>query len=301
MAEQKNYYEILGIPKDASKDVIKDAYRKLALQYHPDRNKSPGAEEKFKEISEAYAVLSDDEKRQQYDNLGKTGFDQKYTREDIFRGADFDSIFRDMGVSSGFGDLFSVFFNGQDFIQRQRPIRGRDIGYEVYITLEEAAHGVEKEIPIQRIEKDRKRLVRRERKITVKIPVGIPEGYRLRLPGEGDAPPEKGHSGDLYIIIHTMPHQYFKREGDDLLYNLHINIPQAALGTEVTIPAIEGKAALRIHPGTQPGQILRVKGRGMPRMDGYGRGDLRVRVNVVVPKKLTQHQRALLEELSKEL
>jgi DnaJ-class molecular chaperone len=211
------------------------------------------------------------------------------------------SIFRDMGVSSGFGDLFSVFFNGQDFIQRQRPIRGRDIGYEVYITLEEAAHGVEKEIPIQRIEKDRKRLVRRERKITVKIPVGIPEGYRLRLPGEGDAPPEKGHSGDLYIIIHTMPHQYFKREGDDLLYNLQINIPQAALGTEVTIPAIEGKAALRIHPGTQPGQILRVKGRGMPRMDGYGRGDLRVRVNVVVPKKLTQHQRALLEELSKEL
>ena len=301
MAEQKNYYEILGIPKDASKDVIKDAYRKLALQYHPDRNKSPGAEEKFKEISEAYAVLSDDEKRQQYDNLGKTGFDQKYTREDIFRGADFDSIFRDMGVSSGFGDLFSVFFNGQDFIQRQRPIRGRDIGYEVYITLEEAAHGVEKEIPIQRIEKDRKRLVRRERKITVKIPVGIPEGYRLRLPGEGDAPPEKGPSGDLYIIIHTMPHQYFKREGDDLLYNLQINIPQAALGTEVTIPAIEGKAALRIHPGTQPGQILRVKGGGMPRMDGYGRGDLRVRVNVVVPKKLTQHQRALLEELSKEL
>jgi curved DNA-binding protein len=301
LAEQKNYYEILGIPKDASKDVIKDAYRKLALQYHPDRNKSPGAEEKFKEISEAYAVLSDDEKRQQYDNLGKTGFDQKYTREDIFRGADFDSIFRDMGVSSGFGDLFSVFFNGQDFIQRQRPIRGRDIGYEVYITLEEAAHGVEKEIPIQRIEKDRKRLVRRERKITVKIPVGIPEGYRLRLPGEGDAPPEKGPSGDLYIIIHTMPHQYFKREGDDLLYNLHINIPQAALGTEVTIPAIEGKAAFRIHPGTQPGQILRVKGRGMPRMDGYGRGDLRVRVNVVVPKKLTQHQRALLEELSKEL
>jgi len=301
LAEQKYYYEILGIPKDASKDVIKDAYRKLALQYHPDRNKSPGAEEKFKEISEAYAVLSDDEKRQQYDNLGKTGFDQKYTREDIFRGADFDSIFRDMGVSSGFGDLFSVFFNGQDFIQRQRPIRGRDIGYEVYITLEEAAHGVEKEIPIQRIEKDRKRLVRRERKITVKIPVGIPEGYRLRLPGEGDAPPEKGPSGDLYIIIHTMPHQYFKREGDDLLYNLQINIPQAALGTEVTIPAIEGKAALRIHPGTQPGQILRVKGRGMPRMDGYGRGDLRVRVNVVIPKKLTQHQRALLEELSKEL
>jgi len=114
MTEKRNYYEILGVPKNASKDVIKDAYRKLALQYHPDRNKSPEAEEKFKEISEAYAVLSDDGKRQQYDTLGEPGFDQRYSREDIFRGADFDSIFRDMGVSSGFGDLFNVFFGGQD-------------------------------------------------------------------------------------------------------------------------------------------------------------------------------------------
>ncbi len=362
MAEKKNYYEILGVPKDASKDAIKDAYRKLALQYHPDRNKSPGAEEKFKEISEAYAVLSDDEKRQQYDNLGSTGFDQRYSREDIFRGADFDSIFRDMGVSSGFDDLFSVFFGGQEYEQRQRAIRGRDLGYEVYITLEEAAHGVEKEIQVPRIERcpvcggsgaapgstvqtcpichgsgkvqkttrrgpgmimqivpcsacngtgqrivspcrncNGKGLVKRERKITVKIPVGIPEGYQLRLEGEGDASVDEGPSGDLYLMIHVMPHQYFKRDGDDLLYNLYINIPQAALGTEVTIPAIEGKAELRIHPGTQPGQILRVRGRGMPKMSGYGRGDLRVRVNVRVPEKLTQRQRALMEELAKEL
>ena len=301
MAEKKNYYEILGIPKDASTDVIKDAYRKLALQYHPDRNKSPGAEEKFKEISEAYAVLSDDAKRQQYDNLGSTGFEQRYNREDIFRGADFDSIFHDMGVSSGFGDLFSVFFGGGDFEETQRAIRGRDLGCEVYITLEEAERGVEKEIEVPRIERYGKRLVKRERKITVKIPVGIPEGYRLRLEGQGDAPPEEGPSGDLYIIIHIMPHQYFKREGDDLLYNLYISIPQAALGAEVTIPAIEGKAGLRIHPGSQPGQILRVRGRGMPKMGGYGRGDLRVRVNVVIPKKLTQRQRVLLEDLAKEL
>jgi len=301
MAEKKNYYEILGIPKDASKDVIKDAYRKLALQYHPDRNKSPGAEEKFKEISEAYAVLSDDEKRQQYDNLGSTGFDQKYSREDIFRGADFDSIFRDMGVSSGFGDLFSVFFGGRDFEEEERAIRGRDLGYEVYITLEEAARGVEKEIQVPRIEREGKRLVKRERKITVKIPVGIPEGYQLRLQGQGDAPPDEGPSGDLYIMIHMLPHQYFKRDGDDLLYNLYISITQAALGAEVTIPAIEGKAALRIHPGTQPGQILRVRGRGMPKMGGHGRGDLRVRVNVIVPNKLTQRQRNLLEDLAKEL
>jgi molecular chaperone DnaJ len=267
-----------------------------------------------------------------------------------------------MGVSSGFGDLFSVFFGGRDFEQRQRAIRGRDLGYEVYITLEEAARGVEKDIQVPRIEKcpvcrgsgaapgssvqtcpvckgsgkvqntrrrgsgmfvqvvqcpackgtgqrivspcrncNGKGLVKRERKITVKIPVGIPEGYQLRLEGQGDAPPDQGPSGDLYIMIHMIPHQHFKREGDDLLYNLYINIPQAALGAEVTIPAIEGKAGLRIHPGTQPGQILRVKGRGMPRMDGYGRGDLRVRVNVRVPEKLTQRQRALMEELAKEL
>jgi molecular chaperone DnaJ len=364
MAEKKNYYEILGVPKDASKDVIKDAYRKLALQYHPDRNKSPGAEEKFKEISEAFAVLSDEGKRQQYDNLGSSGFDQKYTREDKFRGADFDSIFRDAGVSSGFGDLFNIFFGGGggDYEESQSAIQGRDLGYEVYITLEEAARGVKKEIEVPRIEKCQvcggsgaasgssvqtcsvcrgsgkvqnarrrgastfvqvvpcsacngtgqtigspcrscsgKGLVKRERKITVKIPVGIPEGYRLRLEGQGDASPDEGPPGDLYLIIHMMPHQYFKREGDDLLYNLSITITQATLGTEVTIPAIEGKAGLKIHPGTQPGQILRVKGRGMPKMGGYGRGDLRVRVNVVVPEKLTQHQKALLEELSKEL
>jgi curved DNA-binding protein len=301
MAEKKSYYEILGIPKGSSKDVIKDAYRKLAMQYHPDRNKSPGAEEKFKEISEAYAVLSDDEKRKQFDNLGSTGFDQRYSREDIFRGADFDSIFRDMGVSSGFGDLFSVFFDGQDFVERRRAIRGRDLGYEVYITLEEATRGVEKEIEVPRIERSQKGLVKRERKITVKIPVGISEGYQLRLEGQGDAAQDGGHSGDLYIMIHMMPHQYFKRDGDDLVYNLYINITQATLGAEVTIPAIEGKAGLKIHPGTQPGQILRVRDRGMPRMGRYGRGDLRVRVNVVVPKKITQRQKTLLEEFAKEL
>jgi len=362
MTEKRNYYEILGVPKDASKDVIKDAYRKLALQYHPDRNKSPEAEEKFKEISEAYAVLSDDGKRQQYDNLGGAGFDQRYSREDIFRGADFDSIFRDMGVSSGFGDLFNVFFGGRDFEERQEVISGRDLRCEVNIALEEAARGVEKEIEIPRIERCEvcggsgaapgtsvqtcpkckgsgklqntsgsefgtfvqvvpcsackgrgqiivspcrnckgKGRVKRARKITVKIPVGVNEGYQLRLKGQGEAPTGEGPSGDLYILIHMAPHQYFRRDGDNLLYNLNISFTQAALGAEVTIPAIEGKANLRIHPGTQSGQILRVKGRGMPRIGGYGRGDLRVRVNVVVPEKLTQRQRALLEELAKEL
>ncbi len=362
MTEKKDYYEILGVPKNASKEMIKDAYRKLALQYHPDRNKSPEAEEKFKEISEAYAVLSDDGKRQQYDTLGDAKFDQEYSREDIFRGADFETIFRDMGVSSGFDDLFNVFFRGQDFEEKQQVIRGRDLRCEVSITLEEAAKGVEKEIDIPRIERCEvcggsgaargtsvitcpkckgtgklkntsrsgsgtfvqfvqcsacegkgqtitspcrnckgKGRVRREREITVKIPVGITEGYQLRLEGQGEAPPGEGPSGDLYILIHMVPHRYFIRDGDNLLYNLYISFTQAALGAEVTIPAIEGKANLRIHPGTQSGQILRVKGKGMPRLGGYGRGDLRVRVNVVVPEKLTQHQRALLEELAKDL
>lgn len=143
--------------------------------------------------------------------------------------------------------------------------------------------------------------MKRERKITVKIPAGIDEGYQLRLEGQGEAPPDEGPSGDLYILIHMAPHQHFRRDGDDLFYNLEIGFPQAALGAEVTIPTIEGKADLRIHPGTQPGQILRVKGKGIPRIRGYGRGDLRVRVNVVIPEKLTQHQRALIEELAKEL
>jgi molecular chaperone DnaJ len=154
MAEKRDYYEVLGVPKTVSKDEIKDAYRKLAMQYHPDRNKAPDAEEKFKEISEAYAVLSDDEKRQQYDMLGHAGFDQRYTREDIFRGADFDSIFRDIGFGSGFRDLFSMFFGGQGFDQEyeERPTRGQDLAYDLQITLEDAARGAEREMNVPRTE-----------------------------------------------------------------------------------------------------------------------------------------------------
>ena len=148
MAEKKDYYEVLGVQRDASKDEIKDAYRKLAMQFHPDRNKDAGAEERFKEISEAYAVLSDDQKRQQYDTLGHSGFDQRYTSEDIFRGADFDSIFRDMG----FGDIFRTFFGGGGFGERKSN-RGQDLAFDLEITLEEAASGTEKEVEIPRTEK----------------------------------------------------------------------------------------------------------------------------------------------------
>jgi len=361
MAEKRDYYEVLGVQKSASKDEIKDAYRKLAMQYHPDRNKAPEAEEKFKEISEAYAVLSDDEKRQQYDTLGHPDFDQRYTQEDIFRGADFSSIFRDLG--GGFGDIFRYFFGGGfggGF--NERVNRGQDLAYELEITLEEAAKGAEKDIEIPRTEKCdvchgsgaspgtspqtcprcngagqvqnmRKSsfamyvqvtpcpncrgkgvliespckncrgtgLVRKRRKISVKIPVGIDEGYQLRLRGEGEMAPNGGEAGDLYVLVRIRPNESFMRDGDDLLHMLIIGYPQAALGAEVSVPTLEGPLTVKLHPGTQPDEVIRLKGKGMPRFRGYGKGDLLVRVGISVPEKLTQHQRALLEELAKEL
>jgi molecular chaperone DnaJ len=361
MAEKRDYYEVLGVQRNASKDEIKDAYRKLAMQYHPDRNKAPDAEEKFKEISEAYAVLSDDEKRQQYDVLGHAGFDQRYSREDIFRGADFDSIFRDLGF--GFGDIFRYFFGGGfggGFGERIN--RGQDLVYDLEITLEEAARGTEKEMEIPRTEKCdvcngsgaspgtsprtcprcngagkvqhmRKSsfamyvqvtscptcrgkgtlidspcknchgtgLVKKRRKISVKVPVGIDEGYQLRLRGEGEMAPNGGSPGDLYVLVHIVPHEFLVREGDDLLYVLMIGYPQAALGAEVSVPTLEGPTTVKIHPGTQPGEVIRLKGKGMPRFRGYGKGDLLVRVGISVPKKLTPQQRTLLEQLTKEL
>ena len=359
MAEKRDYYEVLGVPRNASKDQIKDTYRKLAMQFHPDRNKSPEAEEKFKEISEAYAVLSDDEKRQQYNALGHAGFDQRYTREDIFRGADFDSVFRDLG----FGDLFRAFFGGGGFGGefRERSNRGQDLVYDLEITLEEAAHGTEKEIEVPRTEKCdvcggsgaspgtsprtcprcngagkiqnmRKTgfamyvqvtpcptcrgkgvlidspckncrgsgLVKKRRRISVKIPVGIDEGYQLRTPfplqvGQGDEP------GDLYVQMHVVPNELFMREGDDLMHVLIISYPQAALGGDVSVPTLEGPTTVRIHPGTQPGETLRLRGKGMPRFRGYGKGDLLIRIGISVPEKLTSEQRALLEQLGREL
>jgi len=361
MAEKRDYYEVLGVSRNASKDEIKDAYRKLAMQYHPDRNKAVGAEEKFKEISEAYAVLSDDEKRQQYDTLGHAGFDQRYTAEDIFRGADFESIFRDIGF--GFGDLFHTFFGGGfgggGF--RERINRGQDLVYDLEITLEEAAKGTEKDIEIPRTEKCevcsgsgaspgtsprtcpkcngagkvqhmRKSsfamyvqvtpcstcrgkgmlidspcknchgtgLVKKHRKISVKIPVGIDEGYQLRLRGEGEMAPNGGEAGDLYVLVHITQHELFMREGDDLWHVLMLSYPQAALGTEVSVPTLDGTTTVQIRPGTQAGETIRLKGKGMPRFRGYGKGDLLVRVGISVPEKLTSKQRALLEQLAEE-
>lgn len=359
----RDYYEVLGVQRAASDKDIKTAYRKMALKYHPDRNKSPEAEEKFKEMSEAYAVLSDDEKRRQYDVLGHAGFDQRYTTEDIFRGADFESIFRNLG-GFGLGDFFSYFFGRQDF--GRRAVKGRDLVYELRIPLEDAAKGVEKKLRVSRTEKcevcngsgadpstvvrtcpkcrgtgkvrsvQRNRfttfvrvtpcasckgrgqiidkpcqncsgigLVEKDRKITVKIPAGIDDQYQLRLRGEGEMP-LSGDSrtilpGDLYVLVHVIPHKQFKRNGDDLLFNLEVGFPQVALGTKIKVPTLEGDTEVEIRQGTQPGEIVRLKGKGMPRLRGRGRGDLLIQVEVGVPRKLTKRQKTLLEELANEM
>jgi molecular chaperone DnaJ len=359
MAEKRDYYEVLGVQKNSSKDEIKDAYRKLAMQYHPDRNKAPEAEEKFKEISEAYAVLSDDQKRQKYDTLGHQGFEQQYTEEDIFRGADFNDIFG--GSGGGFSDIFRMFFGGGGGFG-ERVNRGQDLLYELNIALEDAARGTEKEIEVPRTEKcdvcggsgaqpgtqaktcprcggagrvqqvmrspfgnimnvttcpvcrgkgrvvetpckncRGSGLVRKRRKITVKVPPGIDEGYQLRLRGEGDMAGNGGEPGDLYVLVHILPHDLFVRDGDDLHYVLLTSYPQVVLGADAQVPTLEGSTTVRIHPGTQVGEIIRLRGKGMPRFRGYGRGDLLIRVGISVPEKVTGSQRALLEQLAKEM
>ncbi|MDR2204293.1 MAG: molecular chaperone DnaJ [Nitrososphaerota archaeon] len=355
MTQKRDYYEVLGVAKNATSDQIKESYRKLAMQYHPDRNKETGAEDKFKEISEAYAVLSDSQKRAQYDNLGHAGFDQRYTREDIFRGTDFDSIFRDSGFV---GDIFRTFFGGSGFGGGfERANRGQDIGYNVEVTLEEAAKGVDREIQIPRTEscdtcngsgakpgtspticpkcqgkgkiqnkhgfvffvqdcpqcRGRGRhvespcgscnglgVVRRKRNITVKIPKGIDHGSRLRLRGEGEMAANGGEAGDLYVIVNVLPHRLFERDGDDLYRVEMITFPQATLGAEISVPTLDGPAIVKISPGTQYGETITVKGGGMPRMRGYGKGDLIVRIGIVVPEKLTSQQQILMEQLAKE-
>jgi molecular chaperone DnaJ len=264
-----------------------------------------------------------------------------------------------LGFGFDLGDVFSFFFGDRGF--RGGAVRGRDLAYDLEITLEEAANGAEKDIEIERIEKcdvcggsgaapntspkqcsrcngsgriqsttrnafgmfvrvvpcptcgGKGRIIdtpcpkcrgsglaERERKISVKIPPGIDEGYQLRLPGEGEITPGAESPGDLYVLIHVAPHSYFKRDEDDLIYNLTIGFPQAALGTEVSIPTLEGNTNLKIHPGTQPGEIIRLKGKGMPRFRRHGRGDIQVRVDIAIPKKLTSQQRTLLEQLAKE-
>lgn len=360
MATKRDYYEILGVDKKASADDIKSAYRKLAMQYHPDKNKSPDAEEKFKEISESYAVLSDQNKRQQYDQFGHAGIDMRYSQEDIFRGADFEDLFKDLGGSGsgrGRGSIFDIFFGGGG--QREGPRRGSDILYELSINLEDAAFGKAVELEVPRTETcdtchgsgakpgtSPKKCstchgsgqvnktqntpfgrfmttstcgtcrgtgtiidspcstchgsgnVQRRRKIEVKIPPGVDTGSRLRVTGEGEAGGKGGPTGDLYVEMNVRSHTIFTRNENDIIMEATISFTQAALGDEIIVPTLDGKAEMKIPPGTQNGHVFRLKGRGIPGLYNSGKGDELVRIKVVVPTKLTDRQKELLREFA---
>ena len=311
----KDYYKILGVSKGASAEDIKKAYRKLALKYHPDQNKGDkSAEDKFKEISEAYAVLSDPEKRKNYDMFGAEGFQHKYSQEDIFRGFDFGSIFSEFGSRGGGrgANPFSQFFSGMGgagqhqyhssgspfgscngggcHSQAQNP-KGSDLIYELSISLEELTQTTDKIIAYQ--------LNGRPEKVSVKIPAGIAHGKKLRLRGKGHPSPYGGQSGDLYVKIKVLDHPIFRRENNNLYSKHPIAFSAAVLGTELEIPTIDQKLLkLKIPPGTQNNAKFRLKSYGLPTANGNGRGDAYAEINIEIPKKLNRKQKSLVKSLT---
>ena len=360
MPVKRDYYEILGVPKNAAVDAIKKAYRTMALKYHPDRvppEKKKEAEEQFKEVSEAYAVLSDEKKRSLYDQYGHSGIDQRYTAEDIFKGADFGSIFESAGFENIFGDIFGdlgfdIFGGGPS--RRKRSERGRDIQIEVDITFLEAARGVSKDIKYPRYETcgvckgsgakpgskkttcpqckgqgqiivsggffrmsqtcpqcrgegslvsafcpecNGETRVKKTHKLEVKVPAGVDTGSQLRIRGEGEV--GKSSKGDLYIILNVLPHPKFARSGNDIIYETTISMAKAALGGELEVPTLEGNVKMKIPAGTQPDKIFRLRGKGIPDLHGYAKGDELVKVKIEIPLSLNAQQRKLIEDFAK--
>ncbi len=320
------YYKILGVSKESTPEEIKKAYRKLALKYHPDRNKgNKEAEDKFKQISEAYAVLSDTEKRQQYDTFGSADFQQRYSQEDIFRNVDLGSILKEFGINFGFGgfsggqfrqasggyagnpfeDLFGTSGMGggqrtsQTFRsgfpgagQSAKPVKGSDAVLELPITLNEVLTGAEKTISLGRGS--------HAEKVNVKIPAGIQTGKKLRVSGKGSPSPVGGPPGDLYLLIKVQSHELFTRDGNDLVIEKKIPYSAALLGTEIAVPSLEGKQLkVKVPPGIQPNAKLRIKGHGLPDGPIAPRGNIYVKINVDIPKKLDDKQKDLIEQLSK--
>jgi molecular chaperone DnaJ len=360
MSTQRDYYEILGVDRSASADDIKKAYRKLAMQYHPDRNKGDAkAEEKFKEVGEAYAVLSDADKRARYDRFGHA-----------MAGAG-------AGQGGGFGGGFEFdlsdalrqfmeggLFGGSMFGERSRGgstrIRGNDLQVKLALTLEEIATGVKKKIKVKRHGKcpecggsgakkgtSQKQCptchgtgqvrqvsntflgqfvniqscpqchgsgqiiadpcpscrgegrAHEEKIIDVDIPAGVSAGQYLTLRGEGNAGPRGGQAGDLIVLIEEQEHEYFVRDGDNIVYTLLLTIPQIVLGDEVDVPTLNGRARLKIDPGTEPGRVLRMRGKGLPTLNGYHTGDQLVEIHLFVPKRLSSREKDLLNELKK--
>ncbi len=287
----KDYYQVLGVPRDATPDVIKKAYRKLAVKFHPDKN--PGnaqAEEKFKEVTEAYAVLSDAEKRRQYDQFGEAGFHQRYSREDIFQGADLGDIFREFGI--GGDDIFSHLFGGgrgrgASFGGRPRAIKGQDFVMALKIPLRQAVTGGEQRIDYSR-EKQREQL-------QVRIPPGVESGQKLRVAGKGGPSPTGGPPGDLFLEIEVEPDPLMTRDGDNLLVPVQVPFSGVCLGTTVAVPTLAGEKRVKVPAGMQCGSKIRLRGFGV-QVEGR-KGDLYAIIEVKVPKTLTSAQLALVEQL----
>jgi len=352
---QRDYYEVLGVPRNASNDDLKGAFRKLARQYHPDVNKETDAEERFKEINEAYAVLSDADRRAAYDRFGHAGVKGAGGAQDFTVDfSDFADIFGDLFGFGGFGRTTRR--------SRNAPRRGADLAYRVDLAFEEAVFGVEREIDITRdeicatcngtgaepgtspvrcntcngtgeVRQVRQTLLgsmvqvatcptcngagetiaspchtcrgrgleQRTRRKVVSIPGGVDGGTQIRLGGEGQPGANGGPNGNLYITINVQPHKFFRRRDNDIVLDLDINVAQAALGAEVEVPTVDGKASLKIPAGTQPGKVLRMRGKGVPHLRRDGRGDQLVVVNVDIPARLNADQRELFEQLAKSL
>ncbi len=305
MANGKDYYKLLGVERGASDEEIKKSYRKLAMKYHPDKTKGDKvSEDKFKEISEAYAVLSDKKKREEYDTFGGSGFRQRYSQEDIFQeafsrgtfsggGFSFEDLIRQMMGFGGRGQAGGAFHHFQDFGQAgPQPHRGRDTIYELPVSLADIYNGAEKVITFPRPGGGQER-------ISVKIPAGIETGKKLRLKGKGEPGAAGGAAGDLIIQIKVAPDSTFTRQGDDLYLDWPVSLTTAVLGGTVPVRSLSGQEfSVKIPPGTQSGQKLRLKGQGLPKMNSAKRGDLFVRPKVAIPKKLTKEQKEIMHQLA---
>jgi molecular chaperone DnaJ len=324
---KRDYYDVLGAPRTATADELKKAFRKLAMQYHPDKN--PGdkkAEEKFKEVNEAYETLSDPEKRQMFDQFGHAGAQgfRPGGGGGPFGGAA-GGPFGGFGGAAGyggqgpnpenmqdiFGDIFSDFFSGRGGRgpggpgagagpggpRAQARGRGADLRYPLVISFEEAAAGTEKTISFIRQRNSKEETAR----LQVTVPAGVKPGQRLKLRGEGDASANGGGQGDLYVIINIQDHSLFKRVDNDIHLDLPLSFADAITGTSIEIPTLTGKASLKIPAGTPSGQLFRLKGKGFASVGGPGAGDMLVRIVIDVPKELTDEQRELLKKFSTSL
>jgi len=301
---ETDYYKILGVSKTSSDEEIKKAYRKLAMKYHPDHTKGDKtAEEKFKRISESYAVLSDKEKRRQYDQFGSSGFQQRYSQEDIFRNFDFSDIFKEFGFggassfSGGRGGRRFSFGSGSPFSGfdgshgRQAKVKGADLVYELPLTLQEIATGTSKTVAFQH--------KGRSEKITVKIPKGMGNGKKLRLAGKGEPSAYGGPPGDLFIQAKVIHDPLYDVDGNNLYINREIKLSDSILGVSISIPTLAGKELnLKIPPGTKHKTKMRLAGHGIPDMKSKKKGDLYAIIHIKTSKKLTKEQKKLVEKLA---